>query len=200
MASMYEIGDDIIGLHQLLESLVDEEGLPREPSGEEMETLRAWFKETEQNFEKKFDSYCRYIRSLKMTAENIDAERKSYKAELERLAKRAKASENRAKTLQGLLRWNMERLHMKKFKTDLFTANIQNTQLNIHPLDGASLAAVPECYLKPREIDTTKVKQALKDGELILKDGPENACKIFFPNGEELKNVRAVQGTALVIR
>ena len=206
MGTLYEITNDLKGLFDLVEGLVDEDGNPREPTPEEMETIREWFNVSEEDFKKKFDSYCKFIKNYKIRAENADNERKTYKNELDRLAKRSKAFENQAKSLQSLLQWNMDRLQLKKYKTDLFSAGIQSGQIQISALEGAKLKDVPEEYLKPRELDTTKIKQAIKDGILIKgedKPGhtPLEKSKIFIAEtGEVIPEIFWSKGDILVIR
>lgn len=200
--TLYEITDDLKALNNLMENMVDENGNPREPTEEEMETMKRWFEVSAEDFEKKFDSYCRFVKNLRIDAECADSERKAYKGELDRLSARAKAAENKAKNVTGLLWYCMQRLNMKKFKTALFSASEQNAQIKIEVLKGASLKDVPEEYLKPRELDTVAIKNAIKDGTLKQGDGtPLGESKLFVvATGEELKNVRWTQGKALIIR
>jgi hypothetical protein len=102
--------------------------------------------------------------------------------------------------VQGLLRWNLERLGIKKFQTDLFTANIQNGQKQVSLASTAKIETLPEEFLKPRELDTVAVKEALKDGLLIQKEGAENYGKVFNRDGEEIKGLLVIQGTNFIIR
>lgn len=198
--TMYEIGNEIRALAKLLESLVDEEGNPREPTPEEYEILKEWFKCTEEQFKAKFDSICKFIKNLKLSAENADNERKVYKSELDRLSRRSKAFNNRAKCVQDLLFWNMERIGMNKFSTDLFSAGIQNTKKCVKTYDGYDYSALPSEYLKPAEPDTKAIEQAIKDGELIQKEGAENYGKVFTKSGEVLPGIMYLGGSTLVIR
>lgn len=201
MPSLYEITGDLKSLNQLMENMVDEDGNPREPNEEELETMKEWFTCSIADFEKKFDNYCRFIKNLKIEATVADEERKAYKSEIDRLSKRSKAFENRAKSVQGLMQFCMDSLKLKKYKTALFSAGMQNTQISIRPVDGSRLEKVPDEYLKPRELDTAAIKNAIKDG--ILKQGngtPLGETKLFFEDGTELKDVRWTQGETLVIR
>lgn len=200
--TLYAITEDLKALNKLMEEMVDDEGNPREPTEEELETMKKWFECSQADFEQKFDNYCKFIKNLKIEAEAADGERKAYKGELDRLSKRAKAFENRAKSVNGLLWFAMQNLGMKKYKTALFSAGEQNTQIKIEPLAGSDLKEVPEEFLKPRELDTTAVKDAIKSGLLKQGDGtPLGATKLFYAKtGEELKDVRWAQGTALIIR
>lgn len=200
--TLYAITEDLKALNKLMEEMVDDEGTPREPTAEELETMKKWFECSQADFEQKFDNYCKFIKNLKIEAEAADGERKAYKGELDRLSKRAKAFENRAKSVNGLLWFAMQNLGMKKYKTALFSAGEQNTQIKIEPLAGSDLNEVPEEFLKPRELDTMAVKDAIKSGLLKQGDGtPLGATKLFYAKtGEELKDVRWAQGTALIIR
>ena len=200
MAKLYDIAEDLLSLNDLMESLVDENGEPREPTDEEMEEMRKWFDVTHEELQNKFDSYCKFIKNLKLSSENADSERKNMKDELDRLSKRAKARENQRNAVQGLLRWNLERLGIKTFKSDLFTANIQNGQKQVSLASTAKIETLPEEFLKPRELDTVAVKDALKDGLLIQKEGVENYGKVFTRDGEEIKGLMVIQGTNFIIR
>ena len=59
MATLYAITDDIKAISDLLENMVDENGDPREPTEDEMQTLKEWYTVSNSDFEKKFDSYCK---------------------------------------------------------------------------------------------------------------------------------------------
>ena len=200
MAKLYDIAEDLLSLNDLMESLVDENNEPREPTEEEMEEMRKWFDVTQEELQNKFDSYCKFIKNLKLSSENADSERKNMKDELDRLAKRAKARENQRNAVQGLLRWNLERLGIKTFKSDLFTANIQNGQKQVSLASTAKIEELPAEYLKPRELDTVAVRDALKDGLLIQKEGAENYGKVFTREGVEIKGLMVIQGTNFIIR
>jgi len=200
MAKLYDIAEDLLSLNDLIESLVDENGEPREPTEEEMQEMKKWFEVTQEEFQNKFDSYCKLIKNLKLSSENADSERKNMKDELDRLAKRAKARENQRNAVQGLLRWNLERLGIKTFKSDLFTANIQNGQKQVSLASTAKIEDIPAEYIKPRELDTVAVKDALKDGVLIQKEGAENYGKVFTREGVEIKGLMVIQGTNFIIR
>jgi predicted RNase H-like nuclease (RuvC/YqgF family) len=200
MAKLYDIAEDLLSLNDLIESLVDENGEPREPTEEEMQEMKKWFEVTYEELQNKFDSYCKFIKNLKLSSENADSERKNMKDELDRLAKRAKARENQRNAVQGLLRWNLERLGIKTFKSDLFTANIQNGQKQVSLASTAKIEDIPAEYLKPRELDTVAVKDALKDGVLIQKEGAENYGKVFTREGVEIKGLMVIQGTNFIIR
>lgn len=162
MASLYAITNDLEAVRDLMSKAVDEEGNPRELTDEEQNTLTQWFSSSAEEFHQKFDDYCKFIKNEKIHAENIEAERKNYKAELDRLSARAKVYTNHAERLQAALKGAMEILKVPKMKTELFTANIQNTQYKIEARAGSDLSKVPEVYLKPRELDTKTIKDSLQ--------------------------------------
>lgn len=202
-ATLYEITGDLISLNKLMENLVDENGEPREPTEEEFETMKDWFTETYDGFKAKFDNYCKFIKNLQLSAANAEAEKQNFKAENSRLTKRAAAYENRAKAVRNLLRWGMERLDLQKFKNDVFTANIQNMGGKVIKVSDFArpedISALPEKYLKPREVDTKAILQDLKDGALEERDGLQNYSKVFIKNGDALPCIHVYQPTGLKI-
>ena len=200
--TMYEITGDLIELNKLMDDIVDENGEPREPTEAELETMRDWFKTSEAEFKEKFDNYCKFIKNLQIEASVATAEKEAHKKEMDRLSKRSKAMENRAVTVKNLLWWSMDKLGLSKegFKTSLFSAKEQNTKGSIVELTTYDYRKIPEEFLKQPELDKTAITQALKDGELIQKEGQENYGKIFLRNGEVLEGLSYVQGKALYIR
>ena len=200
--TMYEITGDLIELNKLMDDIVDENGEPREPTEAELETMRDWFKTSEAEFKEKFDNYCKFIKNLQIEASVATAEKDAHKKEMDRLSKRSKAMENRAATVKNLLWWSMDKLGLSKegFKTSLFSAKEQNTKGSIVELTTYDYRKIPEEFLKQPELDRTAISQALKDGELIQKEGQENYGKIFLRNGEVLEGLSYVQGKALYIR
>ncbi|WP_444818462.1 siphovirus Gp157 family protein [Treponema denticola] len=200
--TMYEITGDLIELNKLMDDIVDEDGEPREPTEAELETMRDWFKTSEAEFKEKFDNYCKFIKNLQIEASVATAEKEAHKKEMDRLSKRSKAMENRAATVKNLLWWSMDKLGLSKegFKTSLFSAKEQNTKGSIVELTTYDYRKIPEEFLKQPELDRTAISQALKDGELIQKEGQENYGKIFLRNGEVLEGLSYVQGKALYIR
>lgn len=199
--SIYQISKDLEACAKLLEAAVDESGEPRELTAEEEEFLKSCFSTSYDEFTSKFDNYCKFIKNLKLSASNADSERKNYKEELDRLSRRAKAFENHAQRMNEALRFAYDTLNIKKYKTDLFSAGIQNTQLKINTLEGEDLSSIPEKFLKPRELNITAIKEAIKSGELTAcLDAGLNYSHIFDSEGKALKGVRVLQGTALVIR
>ena len=203
---MYAITDDIKALSDLMNNLVDEDGEPREPTPEEFEDLKEMFSETESNFKSKFDSYCKFIKNLKLQAEEVTDEKNRINKEAKRLVKREKAFINRAKSVQDLLRYNMQCLKMENFKTSLFSATEQKQKYIVSIQSTFDASKMPEEYLKPREVSKEAITKAVESGELVQKEGVENYGKLFYSEkqlyktGEQLEGVVYLQGSALVLR
>lgn len=209
-ASLYEIGSDLKGLYDLMEELVDDEGNPREPTEEEMNQIKEWFDVSYDEFQKKFDTYCKLIKNFKVKSDNVTAEKENFAAEMKRLQKRSKAFENRAKNLQNMLMWCLQNLKLPKFKTDLFSATIQKSKVGFHGLEGAKFDRVPEKYLKPRELDTAALTNAKQYGEIAIGEEiefpgktPLDNCKVFEKKGDkwvEIPELRWDKSSFVVIR
>jgi hypothetical protein len=121
---------------------------------------------------------------------------------MDRLSKRAKARENEAERLKGLLWFALDNLKMKKYKTDLFSAGIQNTRKVAKADCLFNPDNIPAKYLK-RELASSAIYDAVKDGALYEKEGDLNRGALFYRSetGEQrLKGVSYLQGQALVIR
>jgi hypothetical protein len=200
--TIYNIISDIRALESLINGLTDEEtGEVREITEEEKQEFLNWVNENESNFKDKFDGICRYFKNLQAQAEVAGAERDTLKAEIDRLSKRAKARENEAGRLKSLLWYALDSLKMEKFKTELFSAGIQNTRKTAKPTALFNPDDIPTAYLK-RELSPSAITEAVKVGALYEKEGPLNYTKLFYrDNGEhELKGIAYVQGKTLVIR
>jgi hypothetical protein len=203
--TIYTIISDIKALESLINGLTDEEtGETREVTKEENQAFLNWVNENEGNFKGKFDNICRYYKNLRAQAEVAKAERDALKAEMDRLSKRANARENEADRLKSLLWYALDALKMKKYKTELFLAGIQNTRKTAKPNSLFNPDDIPAAYLK-RELSPSAITKAVETGALYEKEGPLNYAKLFYRDntGEgdcELKGVTYVQGSALVIR
>ena len=69
---------------------------------EEMEEMRKWFEVTQEELQNKFDSYCKFIKNLKLSSENADSERKNMKDELDRLAKGQRHAKTKERNAAGI--------------------------------------------------------------------------------------------------
>lgn len=145
MSNLYEITDNWKKVAEMLyEEEIDEQCI--------MDTLEA----IEGEFEDKADGYAKVIKELLGNADVC-------KQEKIRLEARQKAFENRAKFLKQRLYENMKEMNKLKFKTDLFSFNIQaNGGQQKLTVDGQ----VPDEYCKLVE-DTDKIRKALEEGQTL---------------------------------
>jgi hypothetical protein len=201
--TIYNIISDVKALESLINNLTDEEtGETREITDEEKQIFLDFLNENESNFKDKFDAICRFFKNLQAQSVVATAEKDALKAEMDRLSKRAKAREHEADRLKGLLWFALDSLKIEKFKTDLFSAGIQNTRKTAKPTSVFNLDDIPAEYLR-KELAPSFISDAVKEGRLYEKEGPENSTKLFYrdDSGEcELKGVAYVQGKTLVIR
>jgi hypothetical protein len=165
--TMYEITGDMRALKNLVDSLEDEDGNPRDPDEEEKQTILDWIGQTEQAFYEKADNICKFVKNLKIEAEIAEAERKAHKEEMDRLSRAAKARENKANAVRMILHEAMTALGLKKYKSALFSVNVQNTAKSARMADGCP---VPPEWGKPLELDGSKVRAAVEDGSLVCVD------------------------------
>jgi hypothetical protein len=189
--TMYEITGDIRALKSLIDSLEDEDGNPREPSEEEKKTILDWIGQTETAFYGKADNICKFIKNLMIEADVAEAERKAHKEEMDRLSRTAKARENKAKAVRMILYDAMKALKMQKYKSALFSANIQGTAKSAKMISGKP---VPPEWAKPLELDGAKVKAAVADGSLVEIDN------VFYSRAGESTGVAWLGGETIVIR
>lgn len=148
--NLYELTNDY---ETLLIMLYDEE------TDEQMilDTLEG----IEGEIEDKADGYAKIIKELLGDAEKI-------KEEKIRLEQRQKAFENRAQLLKENLQNTMKQLGKTKFKTNLFSFNIQKNGGKL-PLIIDDIKKVPNEYFKhtEKEVDNTKVREAIDSGKNI---------------------------------
>jgi hypothetical protein len=188
---MYEITGEIMALKSLVESLEDDDGNPRDPSDEEKKTIMEWIGQTETAFYNKADNICKFVKNLKIEAAVAEAERKAHKEELDRLSRTAKTREHKADTVRMLLHEAMSALKMKKYKSALFSVNVQATAKSARMIAGKK---VPPEWAKPLELDGTRVKTAIEDGVLVVTDG-----ELYTRSGEKT-GISWLGGETIVIR
>lgn len=109
---------------------------------------------------------------IEIKAENIakalkdlEAEAEAYKKEIERLSDKKKSAENRAKRLKEYLQMAMEEVDKKKFKTNLFSFNIQKNAPYLKILDENKIPE--EFYKVEKKLDKTEFKKAVKAGKYL---------------------------------
>ena len=150
MSNLYQLTNNYENvLNMLYDEEVDEQMV--------LDTLES----IEGEIEDKADNYAMIIKELEGDAEKV-------KAEKQRLEKRQKAFENRAKLLKENLEKVLKQLGKTNFKTELFSFGIQKNGGKI-PLIIEDITKVPEMYFKhtEKELDNAKIRQALENGENI---------------------------------
>ncbi|GMO28641.1 MAG: hypothetical protein Ta2B_09480 [Termitinemataceae bacterium] len=204
MGTIYEITDDWLALQKLIDdSLEDEDtGEVRELIEDEKKIFTEWADENASDFKRKFEGICKYFKNLKTQAEVATAEKEALNNELSRLRKRASAFENKADRIKSLLWYAFDRIKIQKYKTELFSVGIQATRKTAKPTSLFNADDIPVNYLK-RELSTSAINEAIKDGSLYEVDDPQKRGKLFYKkNGvdTELKGVEYTGGQTLVVR
>lgn len=139
-ATLYELKEMYLNLMDL-----DLEG---EELGKALENI-------DDEIEVKAENYAGLIK-------NLEAEAEAYKKEIDRMADRERALRNRAKFLKKNLEETMIDLDKKKFKTNLFSFNIQRNAPGIKILDADK---IPEEFVEyERKIKKNDLKKAIKEG------------------------------------
>lgn len=164
MAKLYEIKNEF---NELL-LMADEQGLSLDDIKDTMDGI-------EFEFEEKADSTAKMIKTLIADADSV-------KAEKDRLAKRETALRNSADNLKKYLETMMLEVKKKKFKTTLFSFNIQKNPKTVK-VEFEEL--LPKKYLikQPDKVNRKQLLDDLKAGVL-----------------EENENMRLVQTESLRIR
>ena len=117
--------------------------------------LNAALENIDDEIETKADNIAKVLR-------DFDGDIEALKSEEERLAKKRKAIENRQKQLKEYLQNAMLVLDKRKFKTDLFSFNIQKNAPSLKILDESK---IPEDYYKiERKLNKNDLKEAVKNG------------------------------------
>lgn len=138
--SLYELKDMYLNLMDL--DLEDED-------------LRAALENIDDEIEVKAENYAGLIK-------NLEAEAEAYKKEIERMTKIKKALENRASFLKKNLEKAMIELDKKKFKTKLFSFNIQRNKPSVQILKEDM---IPEDFVEyERKIKKNELVKAIQGG------------------------------------
>ena len=146
--TLYELTSDYLNLLELAEDPdIDEQAF--------LDTLEG----IEGALEDKADNYAKIMRML-------EADTKGIKAEEDRLSARRKTIENNIKRMKQSLQYAMEATGKTKFKTQLFSFNVQNNPASV-VMDEPYISNIPERFLKYKdpEIDRKAIKDAIKAGD-----------------------------------
>lgn len=158
--NLYELTSEYEGLMNMLyDGETDEQTI--------MDTLES----LEYEIEDKADNYAKIIK-------NIEADTKALKDEEARLYSKRKALDNNIKRLKDNLYNSMKLIGREKFKTLLFSFNIQKNPASLKIED---MAKVPSNYFIPQDpvIDKARLKDDVKGGTII--DG------VYLEQGESLR-------------
>lgn len=124
--------------------------------------LNSALENIDDEIETKADNIAKVLR-------DFDGDIEALKSEEERLAKKRKAIENRQKHLKEYLQNAMLVLDKRKFKTDLFSFNIQRNVPSLKILDESK---IPEDYYKiEKKLNKNDLKEAVKNG--LFEDAAE---------------------------
>lgn len=145
MSSLYELKGQYLELLSMMEEGADEK------------TIKDTLEGIEGEIEVKADNYARIIRQLESDANGL-------KTEIERMTDRKRALENHVSYLKNNLQDAMILTGKEKFKTDLFSFNIQSNPASVVIDDPTS---IPAEFLIPQEpkVDKKSIKEYLKDNE-----------------------------------
>lgn len=139
-ATLYELKEMYLNLMDL-----DLEG---EELGKALENI-------DDEIEVKAENYAGVIK-------NLEAEAEAYKKEIDRMSDRKRALEDRIKFLKKNLEETMITLDKRKFKTNLFSFNIQRNKPGIKILDEDK---IPEEFIDYEKIiKKNDLKKAIKEG------------------------------------
>ena len=107
----------------------------------------------------KADGYAKVITELEADVSKLTAE-------INRLTERKQAVQNNIKNMKQSLTVAMQATGKTKFKTDLFSFNVQKNPPSLVIDDGEK---IPEQFYipQPPKVDTAKIKELLKNGEVL---------------------------------
>ena len=148
MSTLYELTEDYMNLLELAEDPdIDEQAF--------IDTLEG----IEGALEDKAEGYAKVIRTLEGDAAACDAESK-------RLRNKKQAIERNIDRMKKALQYAMETTGKTKFKTPLFSFNIQKNTPSV-VMDEQYIENIPDRFLihKDPEINRAAIKSAIKAGE-----------------------------------
>lgn len=148
MSNIYEITNDYLQIMAMLED-----------SDLDPQTLADTMEGIEGEFEIKAENYAKVMK-------NLEGDILAIKTEIDRLTSKKKALENNIKNMKSTLQTAMETTGKTKFKTELFSFNIQKSAPAV-VIDLEDMSKLPSQFIKQRDIeaDKTAIKEALKRGE-----------------------------------
>lgn len=156
MPKLYEL----TGMYNQLWDLVEDEEM-------DLVQLEEALKSVEEDINAKAENLAKIIKQ-------IDGDVTTIKAEIDRLAAKKKALENKKDGIKTYLTEQLDIAGMDKVKTPLFTVAMQNNPPSVNVLDEA---LIPKQYFIPQDpvLDKKGILAALKEGQEVpgaeLKQG-----------------------------
>jgi hypothetical protein len=158
MATLFQIGDDVKTLHDLLTECGGE------LTDEQAETaIDQWLAETNEALESKVNNYVWLIKEFEGRSEARELAGKHLMAS-------AGADANQAKRLKDRLKYFLEMYGLQKLQTEHFKVSIQanggSVALIVPPEWERDPAAAPEAFHKVEiKLDTTAIREAIRNDE-----------------------------------
>lgn len=147
MANIYELTGNYLQIQELIEA-----------GDFDADILADTLEGVVGDIEDKADGYAKVMKNLKKDADGMKAEEK-------RITEKRRAIENHISSLKKNLEHAMIVIDNKKFKTDLFSFNVQKNAPSL-VLDDDT--AVDTRFIKViQSIDKAAIKKALENGEVI---------------------------------
>lgn len=162
--TLYELTGQMLQLQNILEE---------EDNADYVQTVLDTMEGLDFEIEQKADGYARIIRNLTANIEGL-------KAEIKRMTNREKALENNIVSLKDRLEKSMIALGKEKFKTELFSFNIQNNPPRVVIDDYAKIPAEFLIAQEPK-IDSRAIKEFLSETD---------NKKSFFAHLEQGRSLR----------
>lgn len=159
--NIYEITGNILSLQTMAEEgIIDED------------TLKDTMESLEGELEDKADAYAKVIK-------NIEAQATAIGIEEDRLRERRQVLENNIKRMKKTLQESMELTGKTKFKTTLFSFNVQNNAKSV-VLDTEDLMSIPEKYQKA----------TITINKTLIKEDLESGAELPFAHIEQTRSIR----------
>jgi uncharacterized protein YdbL (DUF1318 family) len=145
-------------LYELTASFMEVLGMAQDPNIDP-QAITDTLEMIEGEIEEKADGYAKVIKELEADANKLTAE-------ITRLTDRKQALQNNIKNMKQSLTNAMQLTGKTKFKTDLFSFNVQKNPPSLVIDDDTK---IPQEFYVPQEpkIDTSAIKELLKSGEAV---------------------------------
>lgn len=154
MSTLYDLKNEYLLLMQMIDD---------DPDEEEAEFIQDTWEGIDGELEFKAEATAIVINELKTDAAK-------FATEIKRLSQKKKSLENYADRLKKLLEETMEAAEKPKFKTELYSFNIQNNPKSVKLSEDIDISKIDEKFFKDRKVEDINkilVKKALEDGEEI---------------------------------